>query len=118
MIITVAGPFAKAVHRHLHLRGTGLHCGDGVCHGKAEVVVAVDIERAVDLAGKPAHQGLHTGRRDNPHGVRDVDDRRPGPCGSLTDLDKIVMVRPRRIHGREHAQVDMVPGVMDDFFGD
>ena len=116
--VGIAGPLPEAVYGHLHLRGTGFDGGYRVCHGKAEVVVAVDVERAVDLAGEPAHEGFHARWRDNPDGVRDVDDRGPGRCCGLADLDQVVVIRPGRIHRREHAFVHMVSDVADDIAGD
>ena len=76
--ICVPGPFAKPVNRDLDLRYAGFHCSDCICDGKPEVVVAMDIERAVDVARYTADQCLHAGRRYDTDGVRNVYDRRSG----------------------------------------
>ena len=54
------------------------------------------------------------GRRYDPHRVRDIDDRCPGIRCGLEDFDQVVPVSPRCIHGREHAQVDVVADIADD----
>ncbi len=112
--VGVAGPLPEPVHGHLHLRGAGLDCCDRVRDREAEVVVAVDVDRAPDLLVDPGDQRLHPRGGDDPHRVRHVDDRGPGIGGGPEDLDQVVPVRPRRVHGGEHAELRVLPDIADD----
>ena len=82
----VAGPLAQAVHAHLDLAGAGLHAGQRVGRGQAQVVVAVDRRDvvALDLPADVLDQGAEVPRDAVADGVGDVQGggarRRPPPA--------------------------------------
>ena len=115
--VGVPGPLAEAVHGHLDLGGPPFHGGEGVRNREAEVVVAVDVDGAVHRGHDLPDQLLHRRGGDDPHGVRDVEDRCPCLDGHLEDLDQVVLVRPRRVHGRVEDMVAVLPRVRDHLLG-
>ena len=111
--VRVPRPLAEAVYRDLDLGGPCLDGGEGVCHREAEVVVAVDVDGAVHLGNDPPDELPVCRRGDDPHRVRDVQDRRPGLDRDLEDLDEVVPVGPRRVHRRVEDVVAALPRIGD-----
>ena len=101
----VAGPLADAGKRHFGLTRAGVEGGQGVGHGQAQVVVAVDGEG--DAAGS-AHGGHEVadkvgelGRLGVAHGVGDVEDGRAGVYGPFAGGDEEGRFGARGVLGRE-----------------
>jgi len=99
----VPGALADSVHRALYLAGAITDGGDGVRHGEAEIIVAMDRnDGLVDVpdlfldAPDQRPEFLGHGIADR---VRDV--HRAGTCFNdrFHDLVEIGNIRPRRVHG-------------------
>ena len=78
---SVARPLADAVDGALDLAGAGPHRRQGICHGQAQVVVAVDGNDHVIDTRHVLHQVVHNMRvfvgNRVAHRIRDVDGGRP-----------------------------------------
>ena len=99
----VAGPFAEAVDRDLHLPGTRLDGSQRVGRREAQVVVAVDADGRLvphPLPDAP-DQRAELGRSCVAHGVRDVHGGGAGLDHGLVDVQQVVHLGPRRVLGRE-----------------
>jgi hypothetical protein len=101
----VAGPLSDAVDRALDLPGAGLHAGEGVRHGQAEVVVAVDAQLDVrqarhQLVQAPEERRVLAGHR-VPDRVGDVDDGRALLEDDAQDLCGEVHVGASGVHRGE-----------------
>ncbi len=99
----VAGALAEAVDGDLHLARAGLHGGQGVGRGQAQVVVAVDGDGGVaaDQVVDPADEAPELGRDGVAHRVRDVDRGGAGAHDRLVDLEQELRVGAGGVLGGE-----------------
>ena len=112
--ICITRTFTEAVHGNLYLGRPGLYGSNGIPHSKAEIVVAMHINRAGNLGRNFPDKDFHCRGGDYPDGIGDVNHRCSRLCRYLEHLHKVVPVRPCRIHCREHAQVTVVPDITHD----
>ncbi len=112
----VARPLSDAVDRALHLPRPGLDRRQRVCHGQAEIVVAVDADHgSVDIGylleeGRDKIMKFEGGGV--AHCVGDINRRRSGGDSCLDNAAEKVMVAAKGILGGEFDIGEVTAGVL------